>query len=175
MKLFAILLSLAFSQTIFAQGKLEGRYRDYFGSRIELNSNNTFRYRHNFDMMSSWTKGIWTLKGDTVYFRMIPTYDTLGILNETGILFDSLIFSIDETPERVMQTPPPPGSPQLSGGQITFAPLYTGGQNRLSYPDKLLFRKGRLYKIEDGKLITRKQRGFWTDKKWDPWYFKSDD
>jgi hypothetical protein len=48
----------------------------------------------------------------------------------------------------------------------------------MAYPDKLLFRKGRLYKMQDGKLVLKKRRGFWSGKKgkkWVPWYFKTEE
>ncbi|MCG9899329.1 MAG: hypothetical protein MH132_04960 [Hydrotalea sp.] len=84
-----------------AQNKLTGRYRDYFGNRIQLNSDSTFKYTWHFDMQSSWTKGIWWLKGDTIYFQMIPVYDTISKTNSNKITTDSLVLSQDETPERL--------------------------------------------------------------------------
>jgi len=82
--IIAILLSISFS--LFAQKIMAGRYRDYFGSRIELNVDSTFKYTWNFDLSASWTKGTWTLVGDTVYFQMIPTYDTLSHANQMEVL-----------------------------------------------------------------------------------------
>jgi hypothetical protein len=163
MRILVISLLLIPPFILFAQDKIVGRYRDYFGSRILLNADGTFKYTWNFDMASSWTKGTWTLKGDTVYFHMVPTYDTLSQTNANGMTSDTLILSTDEVSERFTQT------------EFAAMLLSGGGQNRMNYPDKLLFKKGRLYKIQDGKLVTKKQKGFWTSKKWDPWYFKSDD
>ena len=158
--IIAILLSISFS--LFAQKIMAGRYRDYFGSRIELNVDSTFKYTWNFDLSASWTKGTWTLVGDTVYFQMIPTYDTLSQTNANGSTSDTLILSADEISERFTQT------------QFVATLLSSGGQNRRNYPDKLFFRKGRLYEIQNGKLVTKKQKGFLTTQKWDPWFFKSD-
>jgi hypothetical protein len=163
MRILIITLLLTLPLNLFAQDKIAGRYRDYFGSRILLNSDKTFKYTWNFDMSASWTKGTWTLISDTVYFHMVPTYDTLYQKNTIGNTYDSLILSTDETPERFTQT------------QLLAMGLSSGGQNRMNYPGKLLFRRGRLYKIQDGKLVTKKQKGFWTRKKWSPWFFKSDD
>ena len=114
-------------------------------------------------MSSSWTKGIWTKNGDTVYLHMIPTYDTLTKTNSNGVNSDTIILSDNEISDRI--TP----------SQAAAILLSSGGQNRSNYPDKLLFRKGRLYKIHNGKLVTKKQKGFWTAKKWDPWFFRSND
>jgi hypothetical protein len=44
----------------------------------------------------------------------------------------------------------------------------------MNYPERLVVKKGRLYKVQNGKLVNKKQKGFWTGKKWDPWFFKSD-
>jgi hypothetical protein len=163
MKPLTIIFLLSLSLSLTAQDRIIGRYRDYFGSRILLNSDNSFKYTWNFDMSASWTKGTWTLTGDTVYFHMVPTFDTLSQTNSNGIPSDTLILSTDEIPERFTQT------------QFSAMLLSSGGQNRMTYPDKLLFKKGRLYKIQNGKLVVKKQKGFWTGKKWDPWFFKSDD
>ncbi|HEV7332344.1 MAG TPA: hypothetical protein VGN63_15005 [Flavisolibacter sp.] len=163
MRILTITFLLTLTFSLFAQDKISGRYRDYFGSRILLNSDGSFKYTWNFDLASSWTKGTWKLHGDTVFFNIVPTYDTLSYTNSNNVTTDSLILSTDETPERFTKE------------QFAAMLLSSGGQNRMNYPDKLLYKKGRLYKIQEGKLVTKKQKGFWTNKKWDPWFFKSDD
>ena len=165
---------LTISLDLFAQDKILGRYRDYFGSRILLNADNTFKYTWNFDMSSSWTNGTWTVMNDTVFFHMVPIYDTVRQTNKYGIVIDTLLLSFDELSERLTQTQVP-GDVSVSNGQIIYAPLSAGGQNKIDYPDKLVSKKGRLYRIKNGKLIIKKQTGFWTSKKQDPWFFKSDD
>jgi hypothetical protein len=163
MKILMIALLVTLSFSLFAQDKVIGRYRDYFGNRIQFNADKTFKYTWNFDMAASWTKGTWILTDDTVYLQMAPTYDTLSQAKPNNILSDTLILSTDEIPERVTQA--------------EFAGMFLsgGGQNRRNYPDKLLFRKGRLYKVQNRKLVTKKQKGFGTGKKWNPWFFKSDE
>ena len=116
-----------------------------------------------FDLATSWTKGIWLLKGDTVYFNMVPTYDTVSINKPHDHSVDSLILSADEFSERLTQL------------QYAGTLLSGGGQNRAPCPAKLVFKKGRLYKIQNGKLVSEKQEGFSTGEKLDPWYFKSND
>jgi hypothetical protein len=164
MKNLMTTILLFLSLSLFAQKNNVGRYRDHFGSRIGLNADSTFKYSWRFDLSYSWTKGTWSLKDDTVYFRMIPTYDTINYKNNDGTSADKLILSVDETPER------------LTSEQYAGMGLSSGGQNIQGYPDKLFYKKGRLYKVYKGQLITKKQKGFWgTNKKWNPWYFKSDD
>ena len=94
---------------------------------------------------------------------MVPTYDTLSHVNNNNFTVDTLILSDDEISQRI--------TPIQSAGIA----LSSGGQNRTPYPDKLFVKKGRLYKIQNGSVVVQKQKGFWTSKKWDPWYFKSDD
>jgi hypothetical protein len=163
MKILTLIILLTLQLSLLAQNKIVGRYRDYFGSRIQLNADSTFKYTWHFDMSGSWTKGTWTLKGDTVYFYMVPTYDTLKFATVSNMTVDSLIISTDEIPERFTQE------------QYAAMLLSSGGQNRMDYPEKLLFKKARLYKIQNGRRITKKQKGLWSTKKWNPWFFKSDE
>ena len=163
MKILTISFLILLSLCLTAQDKVVGRYKDYFGNRIQLNADNTFKYTWNFDMSASWTKGIWVLKNDTVFFQMIPTFDTLMHTNSNKYRVDTLILSNDEIPERVILV-----------RDVIFA-LSSGGQNRMAYPDKLFFKKGRLYKIQNVSLVTKKQKGFGSNKKCKPWYFKSND
>lgn len=163
MKILTITVMLALPFNLFAQDNIVGRYRDYFGTRLYLNADSTFKYTWNFDGLSSWTKGTWTLRGHTVYFNMVPTYDTVGISKRSEPTVDSLILSEDEVPERFTQL------------QLAALPFSVGGQNRQTYPEKLVLKKGRLYKLRNGKLVTKKQRGLGSSEKWEPWYFKSAD
>ncbi len=161
MRFISTAFLLFVSIILYAQSNLTGRYRDYFGSRILLNSDNTFKYTWHFDMQSSWTTGTWTVMNDTVVFHMIPVYDTLQHTNQNNFVVDTLILSPDERVERI--------------SSVDTRILLSYGQNSYSHPGKLFFRKGRLYKISNGRLVKKKQKGFWTGKKWIPWYFKSND
>ena len=163
MKILTITILLTLPFGLPAQDKIVGRYRDYFGSHIQLNADNTFKYTWHFDMSGGWTKGTWAFKNDTVYFHMLPTYDTLSYIRATGLTVDSLILSTDEIPERFKLE------------QYTQMGLSSGGQNRIPYPEKLFYKNGKLYGIKDKKLIKKKQKEFWTGKKFPPWFFKSDD
>jgi hypothetical protein len=166
MKIFTVIFLLFLSLTLNAQKNIVGKYRDHFGNSLQLNADNTFEYTWSFDMSGSWTKGTWTLTDDTVYFQMVPIYDTLSQTNVNDIISDTLILSTDRIPERFTQK------------EFAAMLLSSGGQNRMAYPDKLLFRKGRLYKMQDGKLVLKKRRGFWSGKKgkkWVPWYFKTEE
>lgn len=162
MRVLTITLLLTISFSLFAQDKIAGHYRNYFGSRIQLNADSTFKYTWHFDLSGSWTKGIWSLKNDTVYFRMIPTYDTVSYKNNDGTSTDKLILSVDETSDRI------------TSEQYASMGLSSGGQNIQPYPDKLFFKCQKLFEIRNGKLVKKKIKGFWTKKKWRPWFFKSD-
>jgi hypothetical protein len=161
MKILIIIFFLALSFCSFGQDKITGNYRDHFSSRIQLNADGTFKYTWHFDLSASWTKGTWSMDNDTIYFHMIPTYDTISYKNNDGTPADKLILSVDETPER------------LTPEQYASMGLSSGGQNIQSYPIKLFFKSERLYNIQNGKLVKKKIKGFWTNKKWSPWFFKS--
>lgn len=161
MRFITITFLLLCTFSLFAQDKRVGRYRDYFGNRIELNADSTFRYTWNFDLQSSWTKGSWTTLNDTVFFHKLPVYDTLRYTNQNNFSVDSLMLSTNEKSEIIRA--------------VDTNVLLSYGQNYRVYPDKLFSRKGRLYKIRDGFLFKKKQKGSWTNKKWNPWYFKGDD
>lgn len=163
MKILTIILLLTLSFNLLAQDKIVGCYRDYFGSRIQLKVDNTFKYTWNFDMAGSWTKGTWTLSGDTVYFHMVPTYDTLMQISKNGVTSDIFILSTDEVSDRITQE------------QYAGIVLSSGGQNRTSYPEKLVFKRKKLYEVRKGKLVKKKIKCFWTKKKWSPWFFKTED
>ena len=163
MKFLLTISILTLSLSLFAQDAVTGRYRDYFGSRLTIKADSTFKYTWNFDLSSSWTKGTWSSKGDTVYLQMTPIFDTVSYQKENGVLRDTLILSDDDVSERI------------SNVQSVATALSLGGQNIKAHPEKLVFRKGRLYKVISGKLLTNKQKGILSDKKWNPWFFKSDD
>jgi len=163
MKHLAVATFLFCQLTLNAQNhslKLLGKYQDYFGSNIEIRSDSTFTYYWHFDLGASWSKGTWSVKNDTVYLKTILLYDTLRYNNNDGKSVDSLVLSDEEKPKLMT-------SPNIIGM------LSSGGQNRQPCPDKLFYQKDKLFDIgKDGKLITKKIRGFWSKKKWDPWYFK---
>lgn len=163
MKILTTIFLLTLSFGLFAQDKIVGHYRDYFGSRIQLNADSTFKYTWHFDLSGSWTKGTWSLKNDTVYFHMVPTYDTISYKNNDSISADKLILSADETSER------------LTPEQYANMGLSSGGQNIRSSPDKLFSKRQKLFAIKNGKLVKKKIKGIWTKKKWRPWFFKSED
>ena len=162
MRILTTIFLLTLPFTLFAQHKIVGHYRDHFSSRIQLNNDKTFKYTWHLDLSASWTKGIWTINNDTVYFHVITTFDTISYKNKNGLITDTLIISTDEIPERLTQE------------QYAGQGLSSGGQNRTPSPDKLFYKRQKLFGIKDGKLTTEKIRGFSTKKKWSPWFFKSD-
>lgn len=150
---------------LFSQDNIAGRYRNYFGSRLQLNTDNTFKYDWGFDLSWSWTKGTWRLIGDTVYFTVIYVYDTLAIKRGNGTTIDTLILSDNETTERIATN-------NYIG--LTQPPFPPWGQNYKPAPNKLVYKRGRFYELKNGRLVKNKQTNYWTKKSFDPWYFKDD-
>ena len=159
--IIAFLLTLSFN--LFGQSKVVGHYRNHFFSEIQLNADSTFEYNYYLDLHGSWTKGTWSSKGDTIYFHIVPMYDTLSITKKNGVTADTLILSKYSKPGRLT-------SKVLS--EITARSIE---QNRMVLPAKMVFRKKKLYKIKDGRLVIEKRIVIKRGSESDPWYFKSDE
>jgi hypothetical protein len=144
------------------QKKFIGNYRNYFGERMEIYPDSTFKYSFRFDLASSWTIGTWKIKKDTIYFSMTPVYDTIVYKdNRQTVRIDSLVLSLDQVANKITSLE------SIAGYWAS------GGQNQFSFPDKLFFRRNKLFKIINGKLIKEKTKGFWgTNKKYIPWYVR---
>ncbi len=152
-------LSILFLILINGQHRnVEGEYYNHFGSKLKINSDSTFLYNWNFDLASSWSKGKWKIKNDTIYFKIMPVFDTLRRTS----LKDTLILSMDEKPELITER----------NGSITQF-LSSGGQNRQKMSAKLYFDGEKLIEIKrNGKLDNGKQKAFWENKKYNTWFVK---
>src|SRR5687767_6639882 len=101
MRLLSIVFFVQISWISKSQELRSGVYKNnYFGENIELRHDSTFYYTWNGHMQGSWTKGQWSIKGDTIFFHMIPVYDTVLIKKVDGSLIDSLRLSLDSLPSR---------------------------------------------------------------------------
>jgi hypothetical protein len=111
--------------------------------------------------MSNWSQGTFTVIHDTVYLTMIPIFDTIQV-SKSGHAVDSLILAEDLLPRRTV-----PPDPRM---------LSAGGQNLEDCPKVLVYHHNRLYEIDvKGKLIRKKQKGFSSNLKFEPWYIKQPD
>lgn len=153
-------LSILFLILINIQhGNIEGEYYNHFGNKLKINSDKTFLYTWHFDLASSWSKGKWKIKNDTIYFDVIPVYDTLRRPN----LKDSLVLSIDQKPQLITDM-----------SIVFIGALSSGGQNRENMSSKLYFDGEKLIEIKkNGKLDNRKLKAFWENKKYNTWFVKS--
>jgi len=144
-----------------AQKKFIGNYHTYFGSMLEIHIDSIFKYNFHMDIESSWVNGTWRAKKDTIYFTMIPIYDTITFRDSNQTLrIDSLVLSLDQISERITS------KESVSGFLTSY------GQNRHSFPSKLFYRKNKLFYIRKGKLVKEKTKGFWTHKKYHTWYVR---
>jgi hypothetical protein len=161
MKVFLVVATLCSYVSGEAQPTLFGHYRSFFGRSIRLHLDHSFLYEWHFDLMSSWSQGTFTVIHDTVYLTMIPVFDTIQV-SKSGQPADSLILAEDLQPKRTV----PPDPTMLS----------SGGQNREDCPKVLVYQHNRLYEIDvKGKLIRKKQKGFSSNRKFEPWYIKQPD
>jgi hypothetical protein len=105
MKILLALYFIVVCAHLNAQSGAAGHYRDYFGGSLNIEPDSTFMYSWYFDLQGSWTKGEWRMTRDTIYFTMIPVYDTLRQASKNGKIRDSLILSVDEKSERITLDP----------------------------------------------------------------------
>ena len=130
-----------------------------------------------FDLVSSWTKGTFKIKKDTLYLKTILIFDTIRNMNsKTNSLTDSLILSEDERSNLGFDS-----VDTYSDGKRERVLLpYNQRQNTFAAPEKLFYRRHKLYEIgKDGKLVKGKQAGIWPirskllgEKKFPRWYSK---
>ena len=162
MRLAKIILILLITNLSFGQSKYVGIYKDQFSESIELKSDSTFVHNYRFDLASSWTTGKWKIKKDTIYLTTEFIMDTLNICNsENKIVRDSLVISSDKESNRIEKIE-----------HLSYL-LSSGGQNRLKPPNKIYWKRNKLYRIkENGSLDLRKVKAFWTDKKYKTYFRK---
>jgi hypothetical protein len=139
------------------QQVLSGVYQDAFGSQLQINEDSTFHFRWLVDTQESWSMGVWTKAGDTIYLRVIPKYDTLKKVGQSSMATDSLVLAKYNRP--------------MTATEVALSNDMT--QNRVMPPAALFYRKNRLYLIKNGQLDRSKQKDFWTKKSFPTWYVRS--
>lgn len=163
MNILSLILMLLLFGSANGQQMVAGTYQDYFGEELELNADYTFKHRWRFDLASTWAKGEWTIKNDTIYLKAIPVYDSLFYKDEeSDVKLNKLVVSIDETSEKITYE------------QHAMNSLVSGGQNIERAPKKLFYRNGKLFNIDEkGRLIKKKQKGLWSGKKYPPYFIRN--
>ncbi len=146
----------------FGQDKIVGIYNDRFSESIELKADSTFIHNYRFDLSSSWTVGKWKFSNDTLYLKTELVLDTLNTITvENKITKDSLVLSSDLKSNRI----------DIQEYAINL--ISGGGQNRVKPPNKLYYKRKRLYRInENGTLDLRKLIAFWSNKKYKTYFTK---
>ncbi|MCH4824680.1 hypothetical protein ML462_16030 [Gramella lutea] len=150
------------STLTFGQKKISGKYSNKFGEKIELKTDSTFTYNWQFDLASSWSKGKWSLKNDTIFFDVIPIMDTLKIVKNNKYS-DSLILSSDQKPGLAKNI------------EFITNTLSSGGQNRQKPPKKLFIKNGKLFRLNENNEIDKKQHQQpGRNKKYKTYFYKTD-
>ena len=157
-QIFLILISTL----TFGQKKISGKYSNKFGEKIELKTDSTFIYNWQFDLASSWSKGKWSVKNDTIFLKVIPIMDTLKI-EKNNKYSDSLILSSDQKASLV------------ENNEFVTSTLSSGGQNRQKPPQKLLIKNGKLFRFTDNNEIDKKKHlQLGGNKKYKTYFYKTD-
>lgn len=155
MRIKGTILILLITKICSGQGQVVGIYNDHFSERIELKADSTFTHYYRFDLASSWTNGKWRIENDTIYLKTELIMDTLQIRNsENQVIRDSLVLSADQIIGRIEYN-------DLAGMLLSG-----GGQNRVNPPNKLFFKRKKLFRIRgNGTLDLTRVKAFWTNKK----------
>jgi len=162
MRLTELILIMLISNLTFGQDKYVGIYNDRFSESLELKSDSTFVHNYRFDLSSSWTTGKWKVSNDTIYFKSELVSDSLQIRDSNGNkIKDSLVLSADHKINRI----------ELN--EFIMSSLSSGGQNRVKPPNKLYWKRKKLYRINENETLDlRKLKAFWTDKKYKTYFRK---
>jgi hypothetical protein len=169
-KFFLIIIIFTHIYSAFSQ-EISGNYYNFFGSRLSLLPDSSYKYIFRFDLSSSWSTGKWKVLNDTIFLVNMPIYDTLIGVDTiwkskhfnlyTTKQINELYLSTDENPERI------------SLSESIMSSIYGGGQNRVPNPPKLVSKRGKLFKLDEtGRLETKKVNGFTTRKKFKTYYIK---
>lgn len=142
MRLTEIILVVLISEISFGQDKYVGLYNDRFSENIELKTDSTFIHHYRFDLASSWTIGKWKVHNDTIFLNTKLLMDTLQTRNsENKIIRDSLVISADLKPNRIEKVE-----------HLSYL-LSSGGQNKVKPPEKMLWKRKKIYRItKEGKV-----------------------
>ena len=158
LQIFLILISTL----TFSQEKISGLYLSKFGEKIELKTDSTFIYNWKFYLASSWSKGKWRLKNDTIYLNLTPIMDTLKIVKNNKYS-DSLILSSDQK------------ASLIEIDELITNTLSSGGQNRQKPPQKLFIENGKLFRLtERNKIDNKKYKQLSSNKKYRTFFYKTD-
>ena len=162
MRIIQTILILLMTIMCFGQDKIIGIYSDRFSESIELKADSTFIHNYRFDLSSSWTVGKWKFSNDTLYLKTELVLDTLYTITvENKITKDSLVLSSDLKPNRI------------DIQEYALNSISGGGQNRVKPPNKLYYKRKRLYRINENRTLDlRKLKAFWSDKKYKTYFTK---
>ncbi|WP_026704047.1 hypothetical protein [Flavobacterium soli] len=134
------------------QKNICGSYRGAHKA-IVLNKDSTFFYNSGVDMYVSWASGKWKCSNDTIYFEVIPIYDTIRIVGEK---------------ERVYRS-----TDRIANLFTNSEDVYSAFAYQLETLDRMFYKKDRLYEVDNkGKLIKKKEKHSWYRETNNPWFEK---
>jgi len=169
LKALIIPILLVSSLQTYGQNICFGKYSTHYGETFFLHADSTFKFLNGYPR-NQWAKGTWRTCKDTIYFKFVPIYDTLRVYNNNNILInESFVLSCDEHPSlfKCIRT----NSNLLEEDEIKIKTCVYKQDGGI-FPQKLLFRKKRLYEFDDlGKPIIRNYRSVFTNAKFKSGYF----
>lgn len=147
----------------FSQSDQAKTYQNYFGKKIILHEDSTFEFSFGFSIYHYCSKGKWSIINDTIFFTPIVLYDTLMYIRKGG-MYDFELAKSKFCYSRTMDR-----ADYYNGTKPV------GGQSDYFLPQKLLFKKDKLYDLNHkNKPIKtkRKNLALGITKKMPMYYFK---
>ncbi|WP_169304327.1 hypothetical protein [Pedobacter frigoris] len=145
-----------------AQSTPVGEYR-LSNSSLELNADSTFTFRWGVCLTHRWSSGKWRINNDTIYFKVVPIYDTVTYSDNRIKVNHTFLSEYGES-----------GHTYLPISAYHFIePKRWSTQEEDHFPKKLFFQKNKLYAIaNDKRLIRKKEGGSLWRKGYPTWYTK---
>jgi len=161
MRLLTILILITIYNLASGQ-RLTGKYNTYYGCKLELKADSTFKHDWHFDLASSWAVGHWSVSNRILYLNFESVYDTLVRENKP----DSLVLSADEKSNKINET-------EFLSHLLSSGRQLPRNDNGLT--NRLAIRRNRLYLVDkDWQLIKKRESNIGTKKKRPTYYFRAE-
>ena len=164
--IFTLIMLLAFiiqiPCSLRAQRDVVGTYR-LSNTSLELKPDSTFSFSWGVCLTQRWSSGTWQIKNDTIYFKVIPIYDTVTYSDERIEVKHGFLSEYGES-----------GNVHFPISSYHFIePIRFSTQEQNHFPTALFFKKNKLFAIaEDKRIIRKKTRMSFLKKGYPTWYTK---
>ena len=156
---------------IYGQGFTIGFYNDNHNSSIKFEEDSTFFYQYRFHHGSAEAYGKWTMHLDTIILNQVIVYDILIYDDTVGYLFDEPIVEYNKISRFQSKDFKIDTIYNIFSVLPFLAAIYPLADFKTK---KYLYKKDRLYKLDDnGKVVRKKYKNYDGGKKYHDYYIKT--